>query len=85
MKCVLLNVHNFHSNNKNKDYSVIQVLRDITGRERDQGYLGKTISQEVFLPDSLVGSVDNTHIGKDLDLVYEVYGNKAELVSIKIL
>lgn len=85
MKCILLNVHNFHSSKKDKNYSVIQVLRDLTSREHEQGYLGKTISQDVFLPDSLVGMVDNTHIGKELELVYEVYGNKADLVTIKVL
>lgn len=79
----LLNVHNFHSNKTNKDYSIIQILRPISVSERNQGYLGDTISEEVFLPDELVGSVGLNDIGTDIDLVYDVIGGKAYLVNIK--
>lgn len=82
MECKLLNVHNFHSNAKNKDYSIIQIIRHLSSREKNQGYIGSEIGQEIFLPDALVGSVGLSDIGTTLDLVYEVYGNKAELVEI---
>lgn len=79
----ILNVHNFHSNKTNKDYSIIQILRPISTRERNQGYLGDTISEDVFLPDNLVGSVGLSDIGHDIELVYEVVGGKANLVNIQ--
>ena len=47
----LVNVHNFHSNAKNRDYSIIQIERPLTTREKNNGYVGETIFEEVFLPD----------------------------------
>lgn len=85
MKAVLLNLRKFHSTKKEKDYCVIQVLRDITQGERNRGYFGKQVSEEHFLPDNLVNKLDNSHVGKNLDLVYEVIGGKANLVDINIL
>lgn len=78
----LLNIHNFHSSKTNKDYSVIQVLRPITQRERDNGYLGDSISEEIFLPDSLIHVLNVSDIGTQIDLIYEVVGGKANLVNI---
>lgn len=79
----LLNIHDFHSSAKNKDYEVIQVLRPLTVREKNQGYFGSEISEEIFLPDDLLGKLSVSDIGKDIDLVYEVIGGKANLVDIK--
>ena len=79
----LLNIHNFHSSKTNKDYSVIQVLRSITQRERDNGYLGESISEEIFLPDSLIHVLNSSDIGSMINLSYEVIGGKANLVNIE--
>ena len=79
----LLNIHNFHSTAKNKDYSIIQVIRPLSVREKNLGYFGSEISEEVFLPDDLLGKLSVSDIGKEIDLVYEVVGGKANLVDIK--
>lgn len=79
----LLNIHNFHSSAKNKDYSIIQIIRPLSVREKNQGFLGSEISEEIFLPDDLLGKLSVSDIGKEIDLVYEVVGGKANLVDIK--
>lgn len=78
----LINIHRFHSDNKNKDYEVIQLLRPLTAREKNNGYVGSGIFEEKFLPDNLIGQLSNSDIGTEIELIYEVYGNKAELVEI---
>lgn len=80
----LVNIHNFHSDKKNKDYSIIQICRDITERERNQGYIGVSIFEEIFLPDNLVGVLSEKEIGKEIELLYNVYNGKAELMHIKV-
>lgn len=85
MKAILLNLHKFHSTKKDKDYCVIQILRDITQNERDNGFFGKQVGEQHFLPDSLVNKFTNTDVGKSIELVYEVVGGKANLVDINIL
>ena len=79
----LVNVHNFHSNAKNRDYSIIQIERPLTSREKNNGYIGDTIFEEVFLPDNLIGSVGLADIGTDINLLYEVVGGKANLINIE--
>ena len=79
----LVNVRNFHSNSKNKDYSIIQIERPLTAREKNNGYIGETIFEEDFLPDNLVGSVGRADIGTEINLVYEVVGGKAHLINIE--
>lgn len=80
----LLNIHNFHSNKTNRDYSVIQVLRDLNTREISNGYIGAQISEEIFMPDSLVGILSSSDIGKEITLQYEVYNGKAVLNNVVV-
>lgn len=79
----LVNIHNFHSKAKNKDYSIIQIERPLTAREKNNGYVGDTIFEEVFLPDELIGVVDRADINTEINLLYEVVGGKANLVNIE--
>lgn len=78
----LLNVHNFHSEKKNRDYSVIQVLRELTIREIENGFLGTQAVEEIFLPDNLVGKFGQKDIGKEIVRQYSVVGGKAILDDI---
>lgn len=78
----LLNVHNFHSEKKNRDYSVIQVLRELTIREIENGFLGTQTVEEIFLPDNLVGKFGQKDIGKEIVRQYSVIGGKAILDDI---
>jgi hypothetical protein len=80
----LLNIHNFHSNAKDKDYSVIQVLRDITSDESAHGYIGTQILEEVFLPESLIGKLKASDVGKQVSRCYEVRSGKAYLTDIVV-
>ena len=80
----LLNIHRFHSDKKNKDYEVIQIVRDLTERELSNGYIGLQIFEEIFLPDSLVGVLSDKEIGKEIELTYDVYNGKASLARIKV-
>lgn len=80
----LLNIHRFHSDKKNKDYEVIQIVRDLTEREFSSGYVGLQIFEEIFLPDALVGVLSDKEIGKEIELTYDVYNGKASLARIKV-
>lgn len=80
----LINIHHFHSDKKNKDYEIIQIVRDLTERERLNGFVGLQIFEEIFLPDSLVGVLSDKEIGKEIELLYDVYNGKAELAHIKV-
>lgn len=80
----LLNIHRFHSDKKNKDYEVIQIVRDLTERELSSGYVGLQIFEEIFLPDALVGVLSDKEIGKEIELTYDVYNGKASLARIKV-
>lgn len=82
MTVKLLNYHNFHSSKTDKNYSVAQVERSLTSNELNNGYVGTHISEEKFLPDSLVGFFQPSDIGKEFELEYEVVGNKANLINI---
>lgn len=78
----ILNVHNFHSKAKNKDYSILLVQRPLTNQEKNQGYIGELTTEEVFLPDSLVGSFGIADIGIEIERQYSVIGGKAYLENI---
>ena len=80
----LLNIHHFHSDKKNKDYEIIQIVRDMTDRERSNGFIGLQIFEQIFLPDALVGVLSEKEIGKEIELIYDVYNGKAELAHIKV-
>ena len=82
MSVKLLNYHNFHSSKTDKNYSIAQVERPLTANELNNGYVGIHISEEKFLPDSLVGFFQPSDIGKEFDLEYEVVGNKSNLINI---
>lgn len=83
MVCTLINIHNFSSSKTGKSYSVIQVSRALSQREIDNGYIGTSILEEHFLPDTLVGFLNARDIGTEINLVHEVYGGKANLVNIE--
>lgn len=80
----LLNIHNFHSNKNNKDYTVIQVIRDLYPSEVSNGYLGIQKCEEIFLPDAFTNKLTSSDVGKNLDLIFQVENGKAVLCDIKI-
>ena len=85
MKATLLNIKNFHSSKKDKDYTVLTILRSITPAERErQGYIGVTLAEEVFSPENQVGTFTEKDIDHELDLQYDIIGGKAVLNSIVV-
>ena len=85
MKATLLNIKNFHSSKKDRDYTVLQVLRPITQQERErQGYIGATVAEDIFVPDSQVGSFTTKDIDHELELHYDIIGGKAVLDNIVV-
>lgn len=85
MKATLLNIRNFHSSKKDKDYTVIQYLRSLTPSEKsERGYIGTTISEETFVPDNLVNTFKDSDVEKDIELQYSIIGGKAVLDNIVV-
>lgn len=85
MKATLLNIKNFHSSKKDKDYTVLTILRPITPSERErQGYIGVTLAEEVFAPDNQVNTFTEKDIDHELDLQYDIIGGKAVLNNIVV-
>ena len=84
MKTILLNIRNFHSEKKNKDYTIITVLRDAVKSEIERGFIGTTVAEEIFLPDHLVNKFTAKDIDHDLELQYSVIGGKAVLDNIVV-
>lgn len=85
MNTKIINVKNFHSSKKDKDYTTLLIMRDITDFEKRQGYLGDVICEEIFVPESQVNSFGQEHIGKEVQLLYSVSGNRAILDTVQLL
>lgn len=78
----IINIHNFHSKAKNKDYSILTISRPLTTQELNNGFIGELTFEEVFLPDNLVGSFGRADIGCVIERQYSVIGGKAYLENI---
>ena len=84
MSVQLLNVHKF-SSKAGKRFCIIQYLRPINQREKDNGYFGEFISVEQFLPEDCIDKVNASDVGKEIEFVYDVIDGKAYLKDIKVL
>lgn len=78
----IINIHNFHSSKKNKDYSILTISRPLTQNEKSNGYIGEITFEEVFLPDGLVNVFGPNDIGTVIERQYSVIGGKAYLENI---
>lgn len=79
----LMGFKKFLSKDKKKEYEVIIVQNEYSQRENDYGSFG-SYAEEIFLPDSLKGLVQQQDIGKEFLPVYEVSNGKAYLVDYKL-
>lgn len=85
MKATLLNIRNFYSSKKDRDYTVIQYLRQLTPSEQNErGYIGFSICEETFVPDNLVNTFKDSDVDKEIDLQYSIIGGKAVLDNIVV-
>lgn len=78
----IINIHNFYSSKKDKDYSILTISRPISQNEKNQGFIGDITFEEVFLPDNLVGKFGSNDIGCVIERQYSVIGGKAYLENI---
>ena len=62
-------------------YCVLQVVGEFNSREKNSGCAGKKV-EEVFAPADKVDSINETLIGKEVKLEYELSGNRAYLVDV---
>ena len=68
---------------KGSNLCIANVVRDCTTRECERGSVGQTMD-EIFVPDHLYDYLQPEHVGKDIDLVYEMSGGRAYLNSVVI-
>lgn len=67
-----------------KPFTVMQVVKDYSDREKENGAVGCKVSQE-FLPQSQVGLLQPKDIGRELSLDYDISGGRAYLVSVSFI
>lgn len=79
----LIGFSNFTSK-KGRDLTIALVQTDCTVRDNDRGSYGSKVEQ-VFLPDELVGSLDVKDIGKNVDVIRDIVGNRAYVIDFKVL
>lgn len=68
---------------KGANCTFITVVSPYNSRQNESGCVG-SLAEELFLNDSLATKVSNADIGKDLNLQYEVVGNRAYLIDLSI-
>lgn len=78
----ILNVHNFTSSKNGKSYTVLSIIRDLSDREKQNGYIGNQICEDIFLPDNLVNTFSSSDIGVEIVREYSIVGGKAYLENI---
>ena len=65
-------------------YCVLQIVNDFSRRDLDNGCCGQKV-EEVFCPADMVDRVNQSHIGKDIKLEYELSGSRAYLVGFEFV
>lgn len=66
-----------------KVYCVANVVTPYSQRELDNGYVGDKV-EEMFLPDDKKELLKASDVGKDIDFVYDIVGNRAYIVDFVI-
>lgn len=82
-KSVLVGFKRFKGGN-GKDYCVANIVTQYSERELKYDNFGSKV-QEIFLPDEFYSYLEEKHIGKSVELGYEINGNRAYLISFKVL
>lgn len=67
-----------------KDMCLAQIVSDATERDVQFGAVGQLV-EEVFMPDTHVNFFKVEDIGKPVQFVYEMSGNRAFMVDVKIV
>lgn len=79
----LLGYKRFKAEKTQRDICIMFVAQDISQREKEHGYVGQKIV-EMFIPESQIGLLKPSDIGKELLLDYELSGNRAYLVNVAV-
>lgn len=82
-KSVLVGFKRFKGKN-GKDYCVANIVTEYSERESALNNFGSKV-QEIFLPDEFYNYLEIKHIGKSVQLGYEINGNRAYLTSFSVI
>lgn len=64
-----------------KNCTMITVMKQCSDRDNNFGAFGYSV-QDIFVPDSYAGTVNNNCIGKLVELGYDIVGAKAYVKSV---
>lgn len=82
-KSLLVGYKRFKGKN-GKDYCVANIVTDYSEREVKYDNFGRKV-QEIFLPDEFYNYLEVKHIGKSVELGYEINGTRAYLTSFSVI
>lgn len=80
---ILIGVRKFNSTNKNKDYEVMLVKTPLNPRALESGSFGSDVD-EIFVPETMMGTLTPADIEKPIVLDYEISGGRAYLTGFKV-
>ena len=77
----LVGFKKFASKKEGTRYCVMQIVGDFSQRDLANGCVGQKV-EEVFCPADMVDTINQTHVGKEVKLDYELSGSRAYLVGV---
>lgn len=77
----LVGYNRFTSKKNGKDYCVAHVLKDLSERDKDSGFVGAKVDS-FFMPEKFYDLLKPSDVGKELLLDYELSGTRAYLVNV---
>lgn len=69
---------------KGAPFTIMYLEKEFSARDKENGAVGTKVTQE-FLPQSQVGLLQPSHIGKEVSLDYDISDGRAYLVSVGIM
>ena len=84
MSSVLVGFKRFNGKKDGKCYCVAEVVSDYSVREKTNGCVGRKV-EEIFLPEEKVEYLNESHLGKEVKLEYELSGSRAYLVDFEVV
>lgn len=82
-KNILVGYKRFKGGN-GQHYCIANIMTDYSKRELQKECYGRKVS-EVFLPDEQYNYLQPQAIGKAVELMYQVDGNRAYLIEFRVL
>lgn len=83
MATILVGYRRFTSKKNGKDYCMANVVQDVSLRDKENGMVGQKVDT-LYMPEEKYDLLKPEHIGKELDLSYELSGGRAYLVDVSL-